>query len=884
MPSSRFSVLPQPQDNKALLQHIQTVLSSETARLFEQFEAQVAVELLLQQRSQLIDDILQYSFRYFFPQANNLSLIAVGGYGRQELLPYSDIDLLLLADETALIDQQAALEQFITTLWDTGLKIGHSVRTLTECIEQARLDITVMTNLLESRLISGDQPLYQQLKQVVKSHDLWPSPLFFAAKRDEQIARHRKYSNNEYRLEPNIKSSPGGLRDIQMIGWIAKRHFALERMADLVEQGFLTAQEYDIMRNGQNFLMKIRFALHMLYRRDENRLSFEQQEKIANYFSYQQQSISITEQLMKDYYRWAQTLGQLNDLIMQLFEENIVRSDATETLVDLNPRFRLRNNQIETHNERTFIEYPSALLEIFVLMAKHKQIIGVRANTIRQLRECSYLIDDAFRQDSENKRLFIELLRSPYGVASRLNLMRRYGILGQYIPAFGEIIGQMQHDLFHIYTVDAHTLQVLKNARKLVYSEATGLLELASQVAKFIEKKDLLYLACLFHDIGKGRGGDHSTLGAADALEFCLQHGYNPRDSQLVSWLVQQHLLMSQTAQKKDLTDPEVIRQFAIMVSNTQRLDYLFVLTVADISGTNPSLWNSWRASLMQNLYNETKRALHRGLENSLDKQEIIEEKQQLARQGLDDIGTNPAMVELIWSNAGEDYFLHENVDDIIWQTKAIVERIDDHSPLVLIQQSSNPLFKDVTQIFIHTKDRPYLFATVVATLEFLQLTVLDAKIYSSISGYALDTFMVLDENKQSIHDHKRLQTIQQTIEYYLQHAEQILQKPQRRAAQHLKHLNFATQTRMSLDQQKNMTILEVIAIDRPGLLATIGRIFVEFDLELHNAKITTLGDRVEDIFFITQHDLQPLLDEQLCVTIQQTIRDRLDQQLSKKT
>jgi len=872
-------------DSKSLLSRFQQTLEEETQQSYRGFEQGELTETLILRRADLLDALLRKSLSFFIPNKDlPLCLVAVGGYGRRELLPYSDIDLLILCDEQVLSDYQEPLEQFITFLWDSKLKVGHSVRTLEDCMTQAIADITVLTNMMESRLISGMPSLYAELMASIGPEKIWPSKDFFSAKRDEQIARHKRFSHNEYRLEPNIKSSPGGLRDIQMVGWIAKRHFDVPNIDALVEHGFLTREEYAILVNGQSFLLKIRFALHMLNEREEDRLVFEQQIKIARFFGFEDNVTLAVEQLMKQYYRWAQRLNQLNDLIMQLFDENIVRACDAEELVELNPRFRMRNQQIETANDRTFSQSPYALLEIFVLMARHTTIVGVRAATIRQLREHLHLIDDDFRNDPKNQQLFVELLRSPDSVATQFKLMNRYGILGKYIPAFGDIVGQTQHDLFHVYTVDAHTLQVLKNARRLTYDDPGYNFPIVGEATRHLAKIDLLYLACLFHDIGKGRGGDHSTLGAVDALEFCLKHGYSRRDSNLVSWLVRQHLLMSYTAQKKDLSDPNVIREFALTVGDVQRLNYLFVLTVADINGTNPKLWNSWRASLLRNLYVDTKLALRRGLENVIDKQELIEEKQQQALKALAKKGTNVAWVDLIWSNAGDDYFLRESVDDIIWQSQAIYDNLNSSEPLVLIHQSPNPLFNGATQIFIHTKDQPHIFASVVAVLEQKQLNIVDARIYSSVSGYTLDTFMVLNENGEIISDRERLLDVQRALEYYLKKPEEILKNAScRLTSRRLRHFNLPTRTSITHDKQKSCSILEVIAADRPGLLATIGRIFVEFEIELINAKIATLGERVEDIFFITDKHQQPLLDETLCHDIQQAIRQRLDEKLAQE-
>ena len=872
-------------ETKALLDAFKKTLDEETQALYRDFENDVDVETLIRRRSGLMDALLCRSFRHFFSHAGeDLCLIAVGGYGRRELLPYSDIDVLILCDEATREQEKEALEQFITFLWDTNLDIGHSVRSIDECVSQAEADITTVTNLMESRPIIGNGNLHNTLMEQIGPDKIWPSKDFFRAKWDEQLARHKRFHNTEYNLEPNIKSCQGGLRDIQMIGWIAKRHFGVDNIEALVNRGFLTAEEYEIMINGQSFLLKIRFALHMINQREEDRLLFEHQTRIFHFFGYQDNNKNLAvEQMMKQYYRWALALSELNDLIMQLFDETILRACEAEEVMELNPRFRVRNKHIEAANDKIFQQYPYALLEIFVLMARHENIVGVRAATIRQLRENRHLIDDEFRDDPKNKQLFIELLRSPDYVTTQLKLMKRYGILGKYIPAFGEIVGQAQHDLFHIYTVDAHTLQVLKNARRFTYEDMRDQFPIASQVMKRMEKKDLLYLACLFHDIGKGRGGNHSILGAKDAFEFCRKHGYNYRDSNLVSWLVKQHLLMSYTSQKKDLSDPDVIRDFALTVGDIQHLDYLFALTVADINGTNPKLWNAWRASLLRQLYYEAKLALRRGLENIVDKHELIEEKQQNAMARLEEHGLEKGIVELIWSNAGDDYFLRESANDIAWQTEAIARQIDNNEPLILIRTSSDMIFNGATQIFIHAKGNTHAFATVAAVLDQQQLSIVDARIYSSKSGYTLDTFMVLDSNGEPInHDDSRIKKVHDTLKQQLGDREAMISSINRRTPRQLRFFNIQTITSITHDMQKQHSVLEVVTADRPGLLAIIGRIFVEFDIELINAKIATLGERVEDIFFITDKNHRPILDQDLCNRIQQAIRERLDQQVAQ--
>ena len=524
-----------------------------------------------------------------------------------------------------------------------------------------------------------------------------------------------------------------------------------------------------------------------------------------------------------------------------------------------------------------FKRTPFAMLEIFVLMAQHPEIKGVRADTVRLLREHRHLIDDTFRTDIRNTSLFIELFKCEIGIHRNLRRMNRYGILGRYLPEFGLIVGQMQHDLFHIYTVDAHTLNLIKHLRKLQYTPVSEKFPLASKLMGRLPKPELIYLAGLYHDIGKGRQGDHSELGAVDAKKFCERHQLPAWDSRLIVWLVQNHLVMSTTAQRKDLSDPQVINDFALHVGDETRLDYLYVLTVADINATNPSLWNSWRASLLRQLYTETKRALRRGLENPLDREEQIRQTQSAALDILVREGTDPDDVEQLWSQLGDDYFLKHNAADVAWHSDAILQQPADGGPLVLIKETTQREFEGGTQIFIYAPDQHDFFAVTVAAMSQLNLNIHDARIITSSSQFTLDTYIVLDNDGGSIGDNpQRVKQIRDGLTEALRNPEDYPTIIQRRVPRQLKHFDFPPQVTILNDAQRPVTILEITAPDRPGLLARLGRIFLEFDLSLQNAKIATLGERVEDVFFITDADNQPLSDPQLCSRLQEAIVQQL--------
>jgi [protein-PII] uridylyltransferase len=847
--------------------------------LDRRFLAGQDIRRLVRDRAGFVDQILRLAWRRFdWSTDADIALLAVGGYGRGELHPYSDIDLLILLDSADHELFRASIEGFLTLLWDIGLDVGQSVRSVAECAEEARADLTVITNLMESRTIAGPEQLRERMQAVTSPQRMWPSEEFFLAKRRELRARHAKYNDTEYNLEPNVKGSPGGLRDIQTILWMARRHFGTLNMQAMVEQGFLLESEHTILTSAQEFLWKVRYALHMLAGRAEDRLLFDHQRRIAALLGYSDNDAkTAVERFMQKYYRVVMGVAELNDLIKQHFEEVILAHESDEPAQPVNSRFQIRNGYLEVTHDKVFEHTPFAILEIFVLLAQHPGSKGVRADTIRQLRDHRYLIDDEFRADIRNTSLFIELFRSSQGIHRNLRRMNRYGILGRYLPEFGQIVGQMQHDLFHIYTVDAHTLNLIKHLRKFKWPELAEKFPLASRLIDQLPKPELIYLAGLYHDIGKGRGGDHSEIGAQFASAFCARHQLPPWDSRLIVWLVSNHLAMSTTAQRKDLSDPQVINDFAQLVGDRTRLDYLYVLTVADINATNPTLWNSWRASLLRQLYDATLRALNRGLANPLDREEQICQTQSAALDLLAAAGIDPDAAEQLWSQLGDDYFLRHSADDIAWHTRAILTHPPGSEPLVLIRQTAQREREGASQIFIYAPDQHDFFAVTVAAMHQLNLDIHDARIITSTSQFTLDTYIVLDaEDGRVIDTPERAEEIRRGLIDALKSPHDYPAIIQRRVPRQLKHFAFAPQVTIHNDAQRAVTVLELIAPDRPGLLARVGRIFLDFDLSLQNAKITTLGERVEDVFFLTDTHNQPLSDPELCARLQQAIVEQL--------
>ncbi|HQV79465.1 MAG TPA: [protein-PII] uridylyltransferase [Agitococcus sp.] len=878
------TLIPQVLDHQQLSQKIiapsvyRDLLKQCQQQLWTRFNDGEDVRLLVQARAVTVDAVLKHAWQRFdLGQESDIALLAVGGYGRGELHPYSDIDVLILHSDTTLsIELQEKVSQFITLLWDLGLDIGSSVRSLETCIDKVNEDITIATTFLEIRTLCGRDNLRQNLLELI--NPLWSDAVFFEAKRDEQIARHHKHNDTEYNLEPDLKNAPGGLRDIQTIVWVTKRHFQTSNLYDLVTNGFLTEYEYKQLAEGETFLWKIRFALHHIAARNENKLLFDYQRNLAQHFGYTDNNANrAVEQFMKEYYRVVMTLSMLNEMLLQYFDEVILKGDEDAHIQVISDDFQIRNNYLEVRHHQVFARNTSALMELFAVLSESDDITGIRASTIRLIMVEARKINQSFRDNPQNKAYFMEILRSPRSLFNTLKRMKRYGVLGKYLPAFGLIIGQMQYDLFHIYTVDAHTLLVIKNMSRFCRAEDKIQFPLVSEVAQNLAMPELLYLSGLFHDIGKGRGGDHSELGSVDAIEFCLNHGLSQRSANLVAWLTRNHLLMSMTAQKQDLSDPEVIYNFAQKVGDVSHLDYLYALTVSDICATNPKLWNSWRDSLLRQLYQQTRRALRRGLHNPIDYEELIIETRITAMEILLEQDFNEEAINAIWQNLGDDYFLRESAKDIAWHTSEILKHGDNLEPLVAIQQNKDKPAQGATQVFIYTKDLPNLFAASVATLDQQYVSILDARIITASNFYSLDTYVILDEDNTPITDNARLAFIKTRLQEELSQPDLFPNIVQKRIPRELKHFKVKTEINISNDIHKQQTVLEVITLDRPGLLARIGLIFMEHGVNLQNARIATLGERVEDVFFISDRHGQPISNPELCQHLADALRQQLD-------
>jgi len=843
-------------------------LSAGNAALKQRFLAGESAARLVADRAALMDLAVCEAWRRAAGTEHaECSVVAVGGYGRGELHPYSDVDLLVLTPNRPTPLPPDSLSDFLTLLWDAGIEIRHSVRSAVECGQDAGEDLTVVTTLMEARLLLGPEELLWEMQAAIAPGKIWPSRPFFAGKIREQQGRHHRYDDSAYNLEPDVKGSPGGLRDIQTISWVALREYGRGDLEYLVSRGFLSPPELRLLLQGREFLWRIRFALHLLTGRHEDRLLFDHQSRIAQLFGYQDASYMLAvEQFMQRYYRTVMDLSRLNEMLLQQFQEAIL-NDPNAEAEPLNEHFSVHNGFLQVVDDSAFDRTPSALLELFLLLQQRPELKGVSAATISLIRRSLNLIDDEFRQDPRNHRLFLQILRAKEGVTHELRRMNRYGVLGRYVPAFGRIVGRMQYDLFHAYTVDEHTLFVVSNLRRFALDRYNHEFPRCSEIMQSLPTPELAYLAGLFHDIAKGRGGDHSELGALDAESFVLEHGMSRYDARLVAWLVRKHLLLSLTAQKRDISDPAVIREFASQIGDEVHLDYLYLLTVADVRGTNPKLWNSWKAQLFAELYNQAKRALRRGLENPIDRDELLSERKIAARTLPDLAGVPESRIDALWAELGDDYFLRCRPEEIAWHTRLLAAR-EDEGRRVLVGVQDDESGAGTSVVVYAPQDRS-TFATATAVLDELGLNIADARIIRLGNGFSLSTYVVLENGGEQARDDDRREQILRRLE---DKALRVTRRPPRQVRMFSTptHVGFAT------DETNDRTVMEIVAGDRPGLLCQVGQVLRNHRVGIQAAKILTVGERAEDVFYVTDTAGAPLTPE-VCDLLKQAVTQALD-------
>ena len=821
---------------------IRQSLQATRLSLQHDFERHGQPKRLLHAHAKLLDKHLLAVWR-LLAMPPELALVAVGGYGRGELFPKSDIDLLILLPQQPDETLQQRLQQLIGVLWDLGLEVGHSIRTVAQCLEESA-DITVQTNLLEARQITGDRALFLEMREVLTSH--LSHRAFYLAKVQEQENRHVRFIDTDYNLEPNLKESPGGLRDLQTVLWISRASGFGGTWREFAEAGLITVEEARAVARHEALLQTLRIRLHYISGRREDRILFDYQCELA-----EQMHISVTatrrasEHLMQRYYRTKQAVLQLNAMLLQNLHARLFPEGAT--VRPLNERFVARDDLLEARDETLLEREPSALLECFLLMEQHPELTRFSAPTLRALWRARRKIDAAFRRDANNRALFMDILRQPHGITHVLRRMNRHGILGRYLPAFGRIVGQMQHDLFHVYTVDEHILMVVHNLRCFTLEKHAHEFPLCSKLIKDFARPEVLYIAGLFHDIAKGRCGDHSLMGRADAARFCKQHDLTREDSELVVWLVEHHLALSTTAQKQDLSDQDVIAALTAKIPNDRYLVALYLITVADIRGTSPKVWNAWKAKLLEDLFWSARRYMMGG--KIADQ---VGEIRAQTRKLLNLYAIAPEAHELLWAQLDAEYFLRHEPDEIAWHTRFLAHRVNSKTPLVKARLSR---IGEGLQVMVYSPDQPYLFARICSFFERLRYNIMEAKIHTTQHGYALDSFMVMDAGNSKTAYRDVMNYIEYELTQKLGGSEALPTPHSGRISRQLKHFPIAPEVSMEADE-KGHHVLSIIAGDRPGLLARIAYVLARHHINLRSAKINTLGARAEDTFHITGAEL----------------------------
>jgi [protein-PII] uridylyltransferase len=825
------------QTNKSVVE-LRESLRNDRLALEQDFLRRGDAADLLAAHSHLIDRYLCDVWKQL-AMPENIALIAVGGYGRGELYPRSDIDLLILLYAEPDEALQQKLHELVGILWDIGMEVGHSIRTIAQCLKESS-DITVQTNLLEMRLLTGDARLYGELKNVL--HQYLDPREFFLAKQREQQQRHARFANADYNLEPNIKESPGGLRDLQTITWISRAAGLGTRWSELAHAGLITSSEARQIARHDKLLQSLRTRLHYLAKRHEDRLIFEYQTPLAEQMGITASANRrASEHLMQHYYRTKLAVRQFNAILMHNLHDYLFHE--TPPQLALNERFRVIGTLLEIRDENLFEHTPEAIFELFLLMQKHPELTDLSAKTLRALWRAQHYIDADFRRNPLNRSRFMEILRQPDGVIRALRRMNQYGILGRYIPAFGRIVGQMQHDLFHVYTVDEHILMVVRNLRRFAVAKFAHEFPLCSQLMSEFARPEVLYVAGLFHDIAKGRGGDHSQLGKKDARTFCTQHQLSRDDSDLVVWLVEHHLSLSSTAQKQDLSDPEVIARFAEKIRNDRYLVALYLLTVADVRGTSPKIWNAWKAKLIESLYHATRRYLSDGkVTNQLD------DIRKQAATTLNLYAMSPESYQLLWAQLDDSYFLDHEAQEIAWHTRLLAFKVNSTTPIVKARLSRAG---EGLQVMVYCTDQRGLFARICDFFARMNYTIVEAKIHTTLHGYALNSFQIMDVTRSNTAYRDIMTYIEFELAQQIMLAKPIAFAASGRVSRQLKHFPLKTEVEIKPDN-KGMHVLSLVSGDRPGLLARIALILDKHNIRLHRAKINTLGSRAEDVFWIS--------------------------------
>ena len=828
---------------------------------------------ILNARSNINDALILYTSEKFNISNDEISLIAVGGYGRKEFYPKSDTDLLILINDQKKDQHKKNISHFLAYLWDIGIEVSHSTRTIKECVTEGSRDISIATTLLESRYISGSKIMFENLiKTIDESKSFWSNKDFYQEKVDEQIKRHLQFNNTAYNLEPDIKNGPGSLRDLHTIFWLCKKFLGIDQIEELLNHNILTEKQLQQLINSRNFLSLIRYSLHSETKRAENRLLFEYQKKLAKQLNYEDQDHLIgVEIFMQDYYKSASTISRMNEIILQTLKQQFLEISENK-VKDINQNFQIKNQLVGLKDDISFKDKPALLLEIFLLFQKNKDIEGIDAKTIGLITNNLQLINKDFRRKIEHKEIFLEILKAPEGVTHELRRMNLYGVLGHYVPAFGLIEGRMQYDLFHAFTVDEHTLFVVSNLRRLALTRFNHEFPEDSQKMQAIESPEILYIAGLFHDIAKGRGGDHSIIGAEEAEVFCLDHGLTNYDSKVVSWLVMNHLVFSLTAQKKDIYDPNVIRDLALLIGDELRLDYLYLLTVCDVRATNPTLWNSWKKRLFDDLYLLTKKALREGLEEPIDKEELIREKISLTKNELNNHEFQN--VENFLSYFDDDYFIKFNMNEILKQSLVMINRNIPNKAQDIIDISAIDN-EDYFYAFVFTQIDNESFYKITSIFEQEGVSVRDAKVVRVNEEYCIYSFYFDHMRTMKDEINQKNETINKCINKAMASDSFSAQSGSQILSRRLRSFDKKVDISFSEDLIHNRTVMEITCIDRPGLLSNISKIFKEESIWIQSAKIATIGEKADDIFYLN-NSKKECIDQSIYESLKTKINDSI--------
>ncbi|HMA88555.1 MAG TPA: [protein-PII] uridylyltransferase [Burkholderiales bacterium] len=814
---------------------------------------------LLRGHARVVDGFIRSIWRALRP-SRGAALVATGGYGRGELYPYSDIDILVLLPAEPAQDERARLERLIGELWDVGLDVGHGVRTVEDCVTAVRADITIRTTLLEARFLAGSRALFKRLEAAL-AQDMDPAA-FYKAKKLEQEQRYAKHQDTPYALEPNLKEAPGGLRDLQGIQWIARACGIGRRWRDLEDSGLIEHGEALQLARHERLLQDLRIRLHYLAGRREDRIVFDLQTALAEQLGYgDTPHRRPSEAMMQRYYRTAKAITQLNTTLLQNLGARVFPKPDVPPYA-LNERFVVRGELLEAKDEGVFEREPRAVLECFLLMQQHPELQGVTAQTLRALWRGRRLVDARFRRDPVARLMFVQLLQQPRGIVHEFRRMNQYGILGRYLPEFGRIVGQMQHDLFHVYTVDQHILMVLRNLRRFTMPEFAHEFPLCTQLMSGFERRWLLYVAALYHDIAKGRGGDHSELGKKDVRAFCQRHALAPEDARLAEFLVEHHLAMSSVAQKQDVHDPAVVHAFAQKVASERNLVALYLLTVADIRGTSPKVWNAWKAKLLEDLFRATRRVL---TGETLQLDAALAEKQAEAVRLLRLYALSDSVKDRLWAQLDTMYFLRHDPQEIAWQTRNLHFRVDSPKPVVRARLAP---FGEGLQVMIYTPDREALFARICGYFDRSNFDIVEAKIHTTKHGYALDSFSVMGDG-QGIHYRDMMSRIEKELAEELESEAPLRPPHSGRVSRRVRHFPISPTVDIRPDERGTYHVLSIVASDRPGLLYRVARTLGTYRINLHSAKINTLGDRAEDVFLVSG---QALADAKTVLRLEQNL------------